>query len=313
MVRSRSIEVPISIASAGSIDIRRAARALDPASSIAIGRIGSTKSGDASPRRSSKLRIESPSAMIARAGLAARERCRTTRPAAIAKIGSSSSSASSFATRRDSGMRARSSICSVAPRRASAGRRATLIQSSTARDHLRMLRLPIACTIGLLSFSSTAQAEPSILWPETNPRFHWVEYGFTSAVLLISIFNEQLVPGVERELWHGGILFDESLDRWAIGLQSPANDGFTRAGDVAMYGPVAFPFRPDARLDPGRWNGGADVAWQIAMISGEALLTSSLLNLLAKRYVTRNRPATPRCQAGEECPTGSAIHSFYSG
>jgi hypothetical protein len=168
--------------------------------------------------------------------------------------------------------------------------------------------------LALLVAPSAARASPpSILWPEENPRFHPAEYGFTAAVLILNLFNEQLIPGVDRELWHGGILFDDQIDRWAVGAKSPANDAFTRAGDFAMYSLVAFPFVIDALLVSLLLNASPDIAWQVTMISAQALLTSSLLNVIAKRYLTRNRPATPRCDGGDDCPNGSAIHSFYSG
>ena len=175
---------------------------------------------------------------------------------------------------------------------------------------------PIAAVAALALFSATLPADaapPSILWPEENPRFHWAEYGYTAAVLVLNVFNDHLLPGIDRELWHGGILTDEGIDRWATRLKGPANDTFTKGGDYIMYGLVAFPFLIDALLVAGLLNGSADVAWQITMISTEALLTSSLLNVIAKRYLTRNRPGTPRCNGEEECPRGSSIHSFYSG
>jgi hypothetical protein len=169
--------------------------------------------------------------------------------------------------------------------------------------------------LALLGGSTSAHADPpEILWPETNPRFHWAEYGFTGALIVFNIFNEQLLPGLEHELWHGGILTDESLDRWATGIDKPINDGFTHFGDYAMWGLVAFPFIIDAVLVSWLLNDSPDVAFQVTLISTEALMTSSLLNAIAKKYVTRNRPATPRCdETFEECPRGSAIHSFYSG
>ena len=50
----------------------------------------------------------------------------------------------------------------------------------------------IAAVVALLAVSAplTAEADPpEILWPETNPRFHWTEYGLTcgAALTLASI------------------------------------------------------------------------------------------------------------------------------
>ena len=176
---------------------------------------------------------------------------------------------------------------------------------------------PIALLVALASAGGASIAHansPQISWPETNPRFHWAEYGFTAALIAFNIFNEELLPGVDRELWHGGILTDEGIDQWAAGIAEPVNTTFTTFGDYAMYGLVAFPFLVDALLVSYLLKDSGDVALQVTLISTEALLTSSLLNAIAKKYVTRNRPATPRCapELGE-CPRGSAIHSFYSG
>lgn len=173
---------------------------------------------------------------------------------------------------------------------------------------------PSLAALAIAGVPGDARAEDArVVWPEENPRFSSLEYGITSALLLLNVFNESLIRDVHPEVWHGGILTDGLIDGLATKLPKDPVHGFTKLGDYTMYGLLLFPYLVDAVITAGIIRKSPDSGWQIAMVTTQSLLASSLLNVIAKRWIPRSRPGVPKCNGQPKCPDGGAIHSFYSG
>jgi membrane-associated phospholipid phosphatase len=63
----------------------------------------------------------------------------------------------------------------------------------------------------------------------------------------------------------------------------------------------------------GGLHGSYDVAYQMALISLQAVLVTKLVTGLTKDLVGRARPDSGRCEAGNELACGSETESFISG
>lgn len=178
-------------------------------------------------------------------------------------------------------------------------------------------------TVGLLTAApSTSSATTSVTlemsWPESTPRFTWPEYGATGALVVLNTFNDYIFIGSETSGWDGGILFDDAVIRATDGFDRETVRTLSDIGDVTLFTLTFWPFVVDSLLTATVFRRSLDTGWQTAMISLQSTLLSSLVNLIAKRFIPRSRPGEPICTdalsvSPSGCPSGGAIHSFYSG
>jgi len=147
-------------------------------------------------------------------------------------------------------------------------------------------------------------------WPERYPRVRVVEYVATGLLVTGNALADVIFTGVDTEVWHGGVLFDDAIRDSYRNVPNGPRETLRSIGDYSLLGLVLFPFVVDSVGTALIARGSLDAAWQTSIISMQSLLLSSLMNLLAKRYITRNRPGLPACEADCQRP---GYRSFYSG
>lgn len=161
--------------------------------------------------------------------------------------------------------------------------------------------------------------EGQLKWDEAWPRFSTPEYIATGALVVLNSIGGYIVPKPQKVLWHGGILFDDDLRDYAIQASRTTKQRLKVAGDYAFPALTVIPIAFDSLIVSWLIRGSFDVGMQTALISLQSLLTSSFLNLLAKRLTARTRPNVPDCEergmgrGDPACNGGGAIRSFYSG
>lgn len=162
-------------------------------------------------------------------------------------------------------------------------------------------------------FEPASPAEPTsdeLVWPDRYTRFRPAQYATNGLLIGANALADVLWVGVDQQVWHGGILFDDAIRRSYKNVPQGPRQTLRDIGDYSLLGLTFFPFVIDSLATALVVRGSPDVAWQTTMISMQSILTSSLLNILAKRYITRNRPGIAKCE--KDCQNGS-YRSFYSG
>lgn len=178
----------------------------------------------------------------------------------------------------------------------------------------RLLAAVIAAGICLCGASSVAADEGERLeWSPRFTRFSTAQYGLSMALVGgVIASNAWLDPG-NGAGWRG----ENAIDSGArFALASPSAQGRDAAGTVSdylMYGLLAYPFVIDTALVAGIGHGNYDVAFQMAMIGMQAVLTAKLVSSLTKGMVGRARPDSEGCITGDELGCGTHNESFISG
>ncbi len=170
----------------------------------------------------------------------------------------------------------------------------------------------IAACIALCAANHAAADDGGRLeWSPRFTRFSSAQYGLTLALtggVLAS--NAWLSPS-------GGWRGDNVLDLQARSMLSAQNsNGRATAGEISdylMYGLLAYPFVVDTALVAAVGHGNYDVAFQMAMIGVQAVLTAKFVSGLTKGLVGRERPDSDGCISGKELSCGTHNESFVSG
>lgn len=158
---------------------------------------------------------------------------------------------------------------------------------------------------------------PRLRWHESWPRYEFDELALTFGFGLVALVRE-LLPTADDANWVGGGFFDDG-PREALVLKSASDrrDAAT-ASEVITSTLVAWPLLVDAFLLSGLIDGAWDVAWQLALISLEALLINHATTLMVSILARRERPAATACRedptyADPICADPPASESFWSG
>ncbi len=136
----------------------------------------------------------------------------------------------------------------------------------------------------------------SLRWNPAWPRFRPVEYGVTGAMLAGTIALAASAR-YRKPLWHGGILFDDSV---RSALRADSADGRERAhkfGSKLYLGSFGFSVA-DALVGAWAIRGSSDVAGQMLLIDVEAYALVGLLQFSASTFVRRERPYQSDCRKG---------------
>ena len=83
--------------------------------------------------------------------------------------------------------------------------------------------------------------------------------------------------------------------------------------DWLLRGLLLYPFVIDSLLVAGVVHGSPDVAFQMSMISLQAVLITHLVTNLTKHLFGRSRPDSDRCAEGDTLACGEQNMSFMSG
>jgi membrane-associated phospholipid phosphatase len=167
-----------------------------------------------------------------------------------------------------------------------------------------------------LSAPSTASAdenEATLRWNPRFTRFTTAQYMLTGVMAGGLLATDQLLHASSEPRWRGDIL----LDGQARSLLGASSEGDRRSAsnisDMLAMGLVLYPFVIDSGLVAAGVHGNYDVAYQMALISVQAVLATKLITGLTKDLVGRARPDSGRCEAGNELACGSETESFISG
>lgn len=171
----------------------------------------------------------------------------------------------------------------------------------------------IAVCISLCAASTAAADDGDRLeWSPRFNRFSAEQYGL-SLTLLGGVIASNAWLSPPRQAWSG----DNALDVEARGmLAAPSLSGRNTAGSVSdflMYGLLAYPFVVDTALVAAIGHGNYDVAYQMAMIGVQAVLTAKLASSLTKGLVGRQRPDAGDCSDSDDVGCGTYNESFISG
>jgi membrane-associated phospholipid phosphatase len=176
-----------------------------------------------------------------------------------------------------------------------------------------LLAIVIAAGSCLCGASSAAADDGERLeWSPRFSRFSNAQYGLSLALIGgVLASNTMLEPSGAG--WRGSNALDSEA---RLVLAAPSAQGRAAAGsasDILMYGLLAYPFVIDTALVAGIGHGNYDVAFQMAMIGVQAVLTAKLVSSLTKGLVGRARPDSEGCITGEELGCGTFNESFISG
>jgi membrane-associated phospholipid phosphatase len=167
-----------------------------------------------------------------------------------------------------------------------------------------------------LSATNTALADDETATLRWNPRFTrftTAQYMLTGVMAGGLLATDQLLNASAEPRWRGDIMLDGQA-RSLLGAGSEADRRFaSNLSDYMALGLVLYPFVIDSALVAAGVHGSYDAAYQMAMISVQAVLITKLVTGLTKDLVGRARPDAGRCEAGDELACGTETESFISG
>jgi membrane-associated phospholipid phosphatase len=171
----------------------------------------------------------------------------------------------------------------------------------------------LAASLSLCAATASADDGEGLQWNPRFTRFSTSQYGLSAALLGGVFASDFWLQPASGPGWRG----DNVVDHQARSLLSASSEaGRSRAGQVSDYlafGILAYPFVVDTALVAGLGHGNYDVAFQMAMIGTQAVLTAKLVSGLTKGLVGRARPDSAGCVNGDEPGCGTHNESFISG
>ncbi len=156
-----------------------------------------------------------------------------------------------------------------------------------------------------------------VVWREEWPRYQFDELVLTVGLSALVFFAE-FIPTRGEPNWVGGSLLDDEPRRYLHLQEAEARRSAAIASDVLVTTLVAWPFVVDSLLSAGVFQGGWDVAWQMALISLESLVINQTLTVLARLLARRETPTTTACREDESyaddptCSEPLEAESFWS-
>jgi membrane-associated phospholipid phosphatase len=165
-----------------------------------------------------------------------------------------------------------------------------------------------------LSASSSALAdEPTLRWNPRWTRFTTAQYALAGAMAGGLLATDQFLQARSEPRWRSDILLDGQA-RSLLGADSEEDrQQASNISDFLAMGLVLYPFAIDTMFVAGGLHGSYDVAYQMALISLQAVLVTKLVTGLTKDLVGRARPDSGRCEEGNELACGTETESFISG
>jgi membrane-associated phospholipid phosphatase len=161
-----------------------------------------------------------------------------------------------------------------------------------------------------------------LFWRPEWPRYEFDELVLTAGAGLVIFLREVLPTSSGDPNWvGGGFLDDASRDLLRLDDGGARRDAAI-ASDIITGLLVAWPFAIDAFLTAGLGEEAWDVAWQMALVSLEAVAISHAVVLFVKLLARRETPLATACgsdpMADPTCPElaedrdPSQVESFYS-
>ncbi|MGF1469872.1 MAG: phosphatase PAP2 family protein [Sandaracinaceae bacterium] len=162
-----------------------------------------------------------------------------------------------------------------------------------------------------------AEPHPRLVWREDWPRYEFDELVLTLGFGAVAILREVL-PTTSEALWVGAGPFDDG-PRDVLRLDSPGSRSDAALASSIITGVlVAWPIVVDSLIVAGLAEGAWDVAWQLALISAEALVINYAAVLMVKILARREAPGRRACREDPDpddprCDAQGEAESFYSG
>jgi len=172
----------------------------------------------------------------------------------------------------------------------------------------------IAASLSLCVASEAAADDgDGLQWSPRFSRFSTAQYGLSLAMLGGIVASNEWLQTPNEPGWRS----DNALDHSARSLLSASSpSGRATASQVSDYmalGLVIYPFAVDTALVAGLGHGNYDVAFQMAMIGAQAVMTAKLISGFTKVFVGRARPDSEGCSSNDEPGCGTFNESFVSG
>jgi membrane-associated phospholipid phosphatase len=169
----------------------------------------------------------------------------------------------------------------------------------------------------VLLATASGDAAAKDLWDESRfRRFQVGDWAITGG-LVVAIGTTYLVAPTPKPRWKGGVLFDGVITD-AVRAETPSGRRFAaRLSDVLVLTAAGQPFF-DATVVAWGIHGDQDTGAEIAAISMQSYLATTLVKLVTERAIARERPFVRGCtdDAVEGFPTCGGTgdnKSFFSG
>lgn len=170
-----------------------------------------------------------------------------------------------------------------------------------------------ACVVWCSASSAHAQDRSHLQWNPHFSRFSTAQYGMTLALAGGLFASNTMLRESSSAAWRDELLLDHEARSLLSASSARGQRDASEVSDYLALGLVIYPFAIDTALVAGVGYQSYDVAFQMAMIGAQAVLTAKLVSRLTKVFVGRARPGTEQCVTGDEAGCGSYNESFVSG
>ena len=172
----------------------------------------------------------------------------------------------------------------------------------------------LVCVAVWLGSSGSAFAdEPTLRWNPRWTRFTTAQYALAGTMAGGLLATDQFLQARDQPRWRSDILLDGQARRAARRRQRADRQARLQHQRLPGDGARALSVRDRHDVRRGGLHGSYDVAYQMALISVQAVLVTKLVTGLTKDLVGRARPDSGRCEAGNELACGTETESFISG
>lgn len=176
----------------------------------------------------------------------------------------------------------------------------------------RAAALVAACITFCAASHAAADDGDGLQWNPRFKRFSTAQYGLSLALLGGSLASDAwLSPSTDP--WRGENAIDGRARIMFAASSESSRHTASQISDYMMYGLLAYPFVIDTALVAAVGHGNYDVAFQMAMIGAQAVLTAKFISGLTKGLVGRERPDSEGCINGNEIGCSTYNESFVSG
>lgn len=184
-------------------------------------------------------------------------------------------------------------------------------------DWTPLVRVRFALPLLLVLFAPrhAHAADPGpVQWNPAWPHFRLTEGAATVTFSLTSLLLDRALDPPREPRWTGGILFDDAFRNLARARDARTQQVYSQYSDKLYVVSMYFPY-VDALLALAVHR-NPEVSLQMALIDAEALSFASLVALLVKPLVARERPYVQECDPSSpasRCGTVMDRGSFISG
>jgi membrane-associated phospholipid phosphatase len=177
------------------------------------------------------------------------------------------------------------------------------------------LALPPPGTTSVQQPSPLAPNPPAATWPRqelpVSPLWDGIAAGALGAATLVVQFG---IPNPSEPKWTGSGGVDDWVRGWLRISSESGRNAAALTSDVFVFTLAAAPF-VNAFFVAGWEHERMDVAWKLAALDAETMLTVTLISFSLQKLTARERPFVKACQTDptlSECSIGGKYASFPS-